>query len=472
MSENDHPKVIVDDDFLDLRNPQSKTFSKRPISPRSKTRDSSSTNTREKLGSSREVLPGLQRLFSTYNQKNISNFRSKRPSDGKNVQIDTRFRRKVEKKALSTRSTSLLLERGKSVKERDDGSNTSEETESSVSSSENMVDKRQSVSVDKSLPQLTKQDSKEVNEEIKTIIPRENKTSLNLTGKLVDKHKPKSNQEKKRDNGDNSTGIKPLDGQNEKSLKRSSTPIKKANQEFADLPNAEQCMSGDYKSSSVEESSSATRGKKDKYESLIDDEKHKNEKLFDIEETSCKDEYTRPTSGGVIRDLLQDCRDISSKLQSLKWYDPTLLIPHSLHSIPSFRKSWTIPSFPLIKRDVFWGRHYNVLCEKEDRKTYKFDTDDTISLESMEKPSSHSSRFGSNYMNLIFCLGCMCGIFLVAGILTASEIQAKMHGPDDSKIALFELVFKELLYTFDAILNGFLHILTFPVSYQEKNHSF
>lgn len=67
-------------------------------------------------------------------------------------------------------------------------------------------------------------------------------------------------------------------------------------------------------------------------------------------------------------------------------------------------------------------------------------------------------------MNLIFCLGCLCGIFLIGGILTASEIHTDYVRPLDSEEGMIEFFYGQVSYALRIILNVIQEIFTLPVS--------
>ncbi|KAL3286088.1 hypothetical protein HHI36_000601 [Cryptolaemus montrouzieri] len=407
MTENDHPKVIVDDDFLDLRNPQPKSLRRRPISAQSKNRDSSSITTQGRIGATKDVLPGLQRLLSTYNQKTVANSGYKRGAGIQNQPVDSRFRRKVEKKALSSKSASLLQEKGKS----DNGRQSSEITAPSTSSSES---EKKSEAIHENPPlRHPEKPSKSIHEDPSSKHPSTKETSEKI----------------------------------EKFSSRPETPETKIIDKKQ--PEAEpKVQVNDHKNETKNDAENHVH---------IDCEKQKN-----TLESENKDMCTYTTSHEIMKSIIREDAVINRNLQKLKWYDPTLFLPHSLHSIPSFKKSWTIPSLPHMKRDVLWARHYNALCTKVDRKTYEFDADETDSIDSDDRLSNYSSLFRKNYMNAIFCLGCLCGLSLVAGILTASEIQNDLFKPAETTVPVSALIYRQIVCTLRVMMNGLYQLLTFP----------
>ncbi|XP_045481882.1 uncharacterized protein LOC123686012 [Harmonia axyridis] len=381
MCENENPKVIVDDDFLDLRNDQGNTYRRRPLSSHSITRGSS-VNTQGNVSTTKEVLPGLQRFLNTYGQKKSNSFGYKKSNRTNAQPVDCRFRRKVEKKVISSRSTSILQEN-----EREEQKKTSESHISEVSSVHNHSSEsgktKNGQKIQPTHSQISLKDEK-CSKIAKTKKPTR---IISESKKKEDKESPGKNNLQIND------VMKECKKEFEQQMKKAQTVLKK------DILDGE----------TLDPNKFSTNNNKTK---------------FQLE-------------------------------------DPRLPASYGYYLLPTFKKSWTIPSLPLLKRQFPWAKHYNALCAKVDRKTYEFDTEESVS-DSEDNVSAYSTISTSNFMNLIFCLGCICGIFLIGGILTASEIQADYFRPMESEMGMVEFIYGQFTYMIRVIFSVFHRILTLP----------
>ncbi|XP_044745927.1 uncharacterized protein LOC123307610 isoform X2 [Coccinella septempunctata] len=368
MCDNGNLKVFVDDDYLDLRNDQSKSSRIRPMSGQSVTRGSSSINTRGNVKTVKEVLPGLKKILNNYNPKNTNTFTHKRNNQQQAQQIDSRFRRKVEKKALSSRSESLLQENESTRKETTASHSSDISTHDHSSGSENRYTSQLETKLSPKEDKFSK--TKLDTEFSKFKIKR-------VENHIFEKQKNEKNERVKNAKNESKRTVELQPKVTQDDIKKQ-LRVKEDNKEGKDL---------------------------------------------DVKK--------------VLNEDLGKVHWVNRKFESHKFYP-----------FPTFRKSWTVPSLPLLKRSFSWTRHHNVLCAKVDRKTYEFDTDDTIS-ETEDDLSAYSTR-------------CLCGIFLIGGILTASEIQADFFRPPESEEGMMEFFYVQVSYTFHVIFNVFYQIITFP----------